>query len=486
LNITQSQLINDAEAIGKIISQKILPELSVVPLNTPDELPLFLRLPPEYWNNINIINRSTLFETNKLNSSEITWQTESAFIRGANFFNETPGKIIGSKNGVPIDETNMWTNGNTIHFFLEPSQGRKVAWVNDSYISGGRIVANSGDALVINNGTIDAFAQVFEQDNGAITAVNNGTINMKNYERVFLAYTRDGSNTNFLNNGTINLSFESSAAFMSTSPKTTSINNGLILGVDNTTCFQIQPYPWGTDYSANSNSIINTIKGTINLGKNSKAISVTTNSGIAVGGDLTNQNINSKITNEGIITSSGDGSYGVYLNNANHVIIDNTGSINLLGGSDVGIYISPTSSVDSLYNTGSIICGGINSDAIKNEGSLALLINSQGSSGTKSTPLNFNGLLPTQYQILVNSKSSYGQIAFSNLASTSPMAFSIYGGSTDNQGSILDTGTYKGVLSGIDASNLDQNSMAGSCAGLQWKLVADTTDTRKWDLVVTR
>jgi hypothetical protein len=245
--------------------------------------------------------------------------------------------------------------------------GSKSVLINDYSMSGmGLAAVFGGDKnFILNNGTVNSYSYAFTiwTNPTGTTAINNGFINVNDDGGVgFVNFARTGLGSAYTNNGTVNLNATGAVAFQSVSPYTILTNNGSIIGSQGNTGFQIQPYPWSIDYSGSYQNITNGLNGVINIGAIGKAISIATNNGIDVGGggDLTNQNVGSTIINSGQIIL-GQGSYGVYLDNANSVQFQNGGSINLTGENSIGVYVSPTSSITSLTNTGSIGGTGANS-----------------------------------------------------------------------------------------------------------------------------
>ena len=92
----------------------------------------------------------------------------------------------------------------------------------------------------------------------------------------------------------------------------------------------------------------------------------------------------------------------------------------------------------------------------------------QGKSTSK--PLTFAGALPNSYNVIVYSKTNYGQISASYVRadSSGPMVFGIYGGGvTGVLPSILENHTYKAVLSGFDQTQnlIDPSTLSGIYTG---------------------
>ena len=203
---------------------------------------------------------------------------------------------------------------------------------------------------------------------------------------------------------------------------------------------------------------INTLGGasvtqTIN---NSGTISVSgaLSNGINVSGSSNDQ---TSITNTGSITASNGA--GINANPGTKLsLISNSGTIS---GSTFGVNVSTsTATVTTLTNTGTITGG------ISNSGTITTL-------NTSQNGLSFTSKLPNNYNVIVNSTSSYGKTSFTT--PTGSMAFGIYNTST------LTANTYASVLSGLTSSNISTTS--GVYGGYNWLL--NNSSGNIWDLVVT-
>ncbi|MCM0035563.1 MAG: autotransporter domain-containing protein [Burkholderiaceae bacterium] len=153
----------------------------------------------------------------------------------------------------------------------------------------------------------------------------------------------------------------------------------------------------------------------------------------------------------------------------------NTGTIS---GSSTGIFIGGTGEITNFTNSGQI-SGGSN-PGVKNFGSITTLNNKQGAS---TSPLLYEGILPTNYNVIVYSPSNYGKLVVSGLMS-STTSFGVYAGSVAGVPvSVLSAGTYSAVLDGVTSSELVSSSLTGTYGAYTWNLVNSSGST--WDLVVT-
>jgi len=147
-----------------------------------------------------------------------------------------------------------------------------------------------------------------------------------------------------------------------------------------------------------------------------------------------------------------------------------------ISGSTYGVDNSGTGL--TLTNNGATNNSAItgNSYGIRNTGTIATLNNAQGGNGiTPATlALTYTGLLPTNYNIIINSATHYGQLSVTSV--TGNTIFGIYGGST------VVAGTYADVLQGFsDLSHVTGTS--GTYSGLSYRLVADNSHSGYWNLL---
>jgi outer membrane autotransporter protein len=226
--------------------------------------------------------------------------------------------------------------------------------------------------------------------------------------------------------------------------------------------------------------IVNGVTGTIAGG--STGILIKSGGGLSGG-----------ITNSGLITASG----------AKAILISGnlTGGIaNLTGGTIsgnvAGIYLNSSATVDSITNTGLITAtGGVTAFpqfyglGIINTGSIGTLVNAQGGTGSGARPaLTYGGNLPANYYIIVNSPTSFGQLAvynssFMTYSSSNTMTFGVSSLSTLAGGH-----TYYDVITGVPYNSISglasaSGTVSGTLNGTVWSLIPDVT-ANAWDLSV--
>ena len=154
--------------------------------------------------------------------------------------------------------------------------------------------------------------------------------------------------------------------------------------------------------------------------------------------------------------------------------------------------------IDSITNTGTIAGSGYGISNYNfvgtNIGTIGTLNNSQ---GDLSSALTYQGNLPTNYNIIINSTSNYGQLVVAN--GLGNMAFNIYGytGQTLTSGvsasSVSNNHLYQNVLTGllgslsgstITGTGFSITGAKGSYGGYSYTLVADDNNVSGvWDLL---
>ena len=156
-----------------------------------------------------------------------------------------------------------------------------------------------------------------------------------------------------------------------------------------------------------------------------------------------------------IFNSSGSGTLGA---------ISNAGTIS----STLSNAIQNSGTISNLTNTGTITAISAGSHGILNGGTITALNNAQAG-------LTYRGRLPTNYNIIINSATSFG-----TLSATSATGSTTFGISS----STLAAGTYASVLSGLAAGNL-AGGLTGTSGSYNYSLGLRSGSLSVWDLIVS-
>jgi len=186
---------------------------------------------------------------------------------------------------------------------------------------------------------------------------------------------------------------------------------------------------------------------------------------------------NSSVINRGVIIQNNYHSVITFYDGSGMSLV-NYGTIGPSSGDVYGtITLWGNTQVESITNFGTITSplnnkGGIDnySNFISNRryGTIVTLNNSQGG----NSPLTYSGQLPTNYNIIISDQNNYGKLEVYNKAGRSN--FGIY------NTSIVSTGTYQDVLTGVTLS--DFYSTSGTYNSYIWNLIYDGTNL---DLEIT-
>jgi hypothetical protein len=186
----------------------------------------------------------------------------------------------------------------------------------------------------------------------------------------------------------------------------------------------------------------------------------------------------SSITNSGSITgaSNGIGIYSFGTGNAHTILNEETGTITGTLGN--GIYALYGGTIN-ITNRGTI--NGINGGINIGYGTLETLDNLQGSAST----LTYSGKLPTNYNIIINSTSDFGKIAFSSATGSSTFGIS----NLSVGSSAVSLTSYSNVLRGItdDQLGFTGTSLTTTSNGYRYTLSQASTYSIdfNWDLLVS-
>jgi hypothetical protein len=272
------------------------------------------------------------------------------------------------------------------------------------------------------------------------------------------------SNYYMLNSGTINLIASSSNATGITTDGDIGgasisggsiLNSGIITGSGTNDIYAIWPFT-GTGIIT---SIINS--GQILL----------TNSGQSVGIFNYARNVVNLLENTGTISTTGN-LYAIGNNSEikvfnNSGLITTSGTSNVISNNNVGDSI-----IDTLTNTGTISATRSGYYGIRNNHVINTLNNSQGDGNTAGA-LTYTGILPTNYNIIINDSDHYGQLSGTSV--TGSTAFGI------SANSLITSRLYTGVLQGL-ADGRVSAVRTGTYDNMSWTLALQSGSSTNWDL----
>ena len=169
-------------------------------------------------------------------------------------------------------------------------------------------------------------------------------------------------------------------------------------------------------------------------------------------------------TNNSGATITGTNQNGAHIAAPDVSAFTNAGTIT--GGVD-GVWFHSGTTATTFTNTGTITGATIDID---NDGTITTMSNDQGGDDT----LTFDGKVPTNYKVIINSTTDFGKIDFSN--ETGSLTFAIDSSST------LSASTYASVLQKIADGNIgNEATWTNYNSTYKWRLVANGTD---WDLEI--
>ena len=308
---------------------------------------------------------------------------------------------------------------------------------------------------LINNGSVSTIqTKAITFVGGSINSIiNNGTLAADSYT---LDIDGTGNLTRFENTGTMSASTIATVNVSLRSELTTFINSGNISALDQTIFLD-----GGTITTLNnsgtissSGDTIDNFAGTLTTLLNSNTIS--SNGGVAVSNN--NGATMGLINNSGTILS--ETAEGISNWNSTITTLTNSGTIQ---SDDADAIYNRNGTINTLTNTGTISATNILYRDINNTtGSIGTLINSQGGNDA----LTYSGVLPNAYYIVINSKSDYGKVEFSETLSR--MTFDIHTSST-----LIANTTYADVVDGLQIDDITATSGT---------YISSTGDTYEWSL----
>ena len=164
----------------------------------------------------------------------------------------------------------------------------------------------------------------------------------------------------------------------------------------------------------------------------------------------------------------------IYVNGEGSKIttLNNEGIISATG---YAISVSGSGEVTTLLNTGTLSASNASYEDIINLGTITNFYNDQGYAA--SDPVTLWGNLPTNYQIIINSTSDYGQVVFSAASGTTN--FGVHSTS-----SVDTSATYSSVIAGLTSAKLNYTTTGTvtlSGTSYTWTLT-DADSDFVWDL----
>ena len=358
----------------------------------------------------------------------------------------------------------------------------------------GRISSETGNVLQIgsnndalgggiltslnNAGTISGSSNLviqFYQGITITTLTNSGTI-QANSGSATIRNSEQSTITTLTNTGKIDVGTGGTAILNESGSSIGTLNNsGQILGGSTLI------YNDATSTIGNINNIHNTAQMT--------ATDAGTDTAIAISNIGTITSINNTDGATLTATQTGTGA-AVVINNLgtiNTITNDATSTMTATANTQAAV-IYNTGTIGSIVNLGTMTATAPASAGIDNNGGVISTLNNLQGAGNAAGPLTYSGILPTNYNVIINSTSNYGKLVASSVGSSS-LRFNIYGntGTTLVPGvaaSTLTNGTYSAVLSGLSASNIAPSTLSGTYSGgLSWAL--SNTSGTVWDLIVT-
>ncbi len=412
----------------------------------------------------------------------ISTLNNSARISGSNSgTSPTPGQSVAIGLANFIGSTLTTLNNNSAGVISGSTTGGTTAfgiYNNSSTIttlnnSSATISALSSGISATPNSTGFAYA-IYNVSNGVISSINNsGSANISSINSgnsyAFGIGNADATIGTINNSGSATISGQATGAGYSMGI----VNYGTIGAINNIGSASIS----GTSVNNWAYGLQNKTGATITSINNSATISATTigagNRAVAID----NRGAIGALTNSGrIVGANLTGASSGIENYGSIATLTNSGTIS---GGDSGIYMGSGSSIGTLINTGAISSGTGSAISGQPTGVITTLINSQGgnSASPATTALTIEDKLPLNYQMIINSPTSYGQLAGNGVVGST--AFSFYGSTN-----LLTSRLYTGVLQGLTTANVGA-ARSGTYDNMTWTLARESGSLTAWDLTFT-
>jgi hypothetical protein len=222
---------------------------------------------------------------------------------------------------------------------------------------------------------------------------------------------------------------------------------------------------------------------------NTGEISASVNNQTAVSISNHSGTITTLINSGTIKATASDNAYAIQNYDGGEITtLINTGTISAVASNDTayGIYVNDgpglSSTISTLTNTGtisgSVTGSGLDAFDIKNDGVITTFNNQQ-------TGLTYSGTLPVNYNIIINSPTSYGQMFVTSEAGSTNFGVS----SASNK---ITIGKYTNVMTGVSDGSVGA-TRTGSLIGdgqsavgtANWVLSETASGSSAWDLNIT-
>lgn len=184
---------------------------------------------------------------------------------------------------------------------------------------------------------------------------------------------------------------------------------------------------------------------------------------------IRNQKTITTLTNTGTITATEGNAAVLNQNSGTITTFTNSGTISAPSGQG----IINTATITTLTNTGTITGSG--EDLSNFAGTMVTLNNSQGKNG--DDPLRLERF-STNYNIIINSTSDYGQLLLTNVENGTSTNFGIHSSST------LACETYTNVIDDVASGEIGSGK-TGTFGDYSWTLSETSSGSETWDLIIT-